>query len=114
MQRMMRYGAAAGATLAAMWAGSAPAQVQADGSPAPAMTAKDANDVQQLMAELEALKANYAQEVRRLREIDVQVQAKYQRFVGILKYADYDAREGVTPIAYQDTRKFWVQLEYIW
>jgi hypothetical protein len=47
-------------------------------------------------------------------EIDVQVQAKYRRFLGMLKYANYDARAGVTPAAYQDTRKFWVQLEYVW
>jgi len=85
MQRMMRYGAAAGATLAAMWVGSASAQVQAGGSAAaatPAMSARDASDVQQLMAELEALKANYAQEVRRLRELDVQVQAMQARIAG--------------------------------
>jgi hypothetical protein len=44
----------------------------------------------------------------------VQIQAKYRRFVGTLKYADYDAREGVTPLAYQDTRKFWVQVDYVW
>ena len=47
-------------------------------------------------------------------EVDLQVQAKYQRFVALLKYADYDAREGVTPVAYRDTRKYWIQLEYVW
>jgi hypothetical protein len=47
-------------------------------------------------------------------EVDVQLQAKYQRFVGLLKYASYDSHEGRTPAAYQDTTKFWVQLEYVW
>ena len=47
-------------------------------------------------------------------EVDLQLQAKYQRFVGLLKYAHYDAHEGQTPAAYQDTTKFWVQLEYVW
>jgi hypothetical protein len=47
-------------------------------------------------------------------EIDVQVQAKYGRFLGMLKYANYDARAGMTPVVYQDTSKFWVQLEYVW
>lgn len=47
-------------------------------------------------------------------EVDLQLQAKYKRFVGLLKYAKYDAHEGKTPAAYQDTTKFWVQLEYVW
>jgi hypothetical protein len=47
-------------------------------------------------------------------EVDLQLQAKYKRFVGMLKYAYYDAHEGRTPAAYQDTTKFWVQLEYVW
>lgn len=47
-------------------------------------------------------------------EVNLQLQAKYQRFVGILKLAKYDAHEGKTPAAYQDTTKFWVQLEYVW
>ncbi|HYG06438.1 MAG TPA: hypothetical protein VD865_08490 [Stenotrophomonas sp.] len=81
----MRYGAAAGATLAAMWGASTPALAQQSGSPAsaaPAMSAEDAEDVRELMAQLEALKANYAQEVRRLRELDVQVQAMQARLAG--------------------------------
>lgn len=47
-------------------------------------------------------------------EVDLQLQAKYQRFVGLLKYAHYEAQQGQTPAAYQDTTKFWVQLEYVW
>ncbi|MET0535215.1 MAG: hypothetical protein ABW171_13425 [Steroidobacter sp.] len=47
-------------------------------------------------------------------EVDLQLQAKYKRFVGMLKYAQYDAHEGRTPAVYQDTTKFWVQLEYVW
>jgi hypothetical protein len=47
-------------------------------------------------------------------ELNVQVQAKYQRFLGTLKYADYDAKTGVTPVAYQDTIKYWVMVDYVW
>lgn len=47
-------------------------------------------------------------------EVDLQVLAKYKRFVGALKLAKYDAHEGQTPAAYQDTTKFWVQVEYVW
>jgi len=47
-------------------------------------------------------------------EVDLLLQAKYQRFVASLKYARYEANEGATPVAYQDTRKFWAQLEYVW
>ncbi len=42
----------------------------------------DEAGVQALMAQLEALKANYAQEVRRLRELDMQVQAMQARING--------------------------------
>jgi hypothetical protein len=42
-------------------------------------------------------------------EIDVQIQAKWQRFLGTLKYADYSADQLFT-----DTTKFWVQVEYVW
>ena len=42
-------------------------------------------------------------------EINAQVQAKWQRFTGLIKYADYDA-DGL----FTDTAKFWVQLEYVW
>lgn len=47
-------------------------------------------------------------------EVDLQVQAKYQRFVALVKVALYDAHEGKTPAAYQDTTKYWAQLEYVW
>lgn len=47
-------------------------------------------------------------------EVDFQLQAKYQRFVALLKVAFYEAHEGRTPAAYQDTTKFWAQLEYVW
>lgn len=82
MQRMMRYGAAAGATLAALWSGAACAQQAPGVAAAPPASAQDTADVQALMAQLEALKANYAQEVRRLRELDVQVQAMQARLAG--------------------------------
>jgi hypothetical protein len=42
-------------------------------------------------------------------EVDLQVQAKYQRFNLLLKYADYDADRFAT-----DTKKYWVQLDYVW
>jgi hypothetical protein len=47
-------------------------------------------------------------------EVDLQLQAKYQRFVALFKVAFYEAHEGRTPVAYQDTTKFWAQLEYVW
>ena len=42
-------------------------------------------------------------------EVDLQVQAKYQRFNVLLKYADYNANRFAT-----DTNKYWVQLDYVW
>jgi hypothetical protein len=74
------------------------------------------------VAMLDALSANFAYhdfESERLAvdlgsELDLQVQAKYRRLVALLKLARYDAHEGRTPVAYQDTTKFWVQLEYAW
>jgi hypothetical protein len=46
-------------------------------------------------------------------EVNVQLQAKYQRFLGTIKYADYDATTA-TPVAYQDTVKYWVMVDYVW
>jgi hypothetical protein len=42
-------------------------------------------------------------------EVDLQLQAKYQRFNLLLKYADYDAERAAT-----DTNKYWLQLDYVW
>lgn len=42
-------------------------------------------------------------------ELNLQLQVKYRRFLGTLKYADYDAHRLLT-----DTTKFWIQLEYAW
>jgi len=42
-------------------------------------------------------------------EIDLQLQAKWQRFNFMLKYADYDTRGFAT-----DTGKFWVQADFMW
>lgn len=47
-------------------------------------------------------------------EVNMQLQAKMQRFSAVIKYAAYEAHEGRTPAAYQDTTKLWVQLEYVW
>jgi len=46
-------------------------------------------------------------------ELDAQVAAKWQRFTGTLKYADYSANSG-TPAAYRDTKKFWAQIDFVW
>lgn len=45
-------------------------------------TQADKEDVQRLLQELEALKASYAREVRRLRELDMQIQAMQSRLSG--------------------------------
>lgn len=42
-------------------------------------------------------------------EIGLQLQAKWRRFLGTVKYADYVADRFLT-----DTTKFWVQLDYTW
>ena len=42
-------------------------------------------------------------------EIDLQLQAKWRRFVGTVKYAKYTADQLFTA-----TTKFWLQLEYAW
>jgi hypothetical protein len=42
-------------------------------------------------------------------EIDLQLEARRERFKGTLKYATYDAARFAT-----DTRKIWAQLEFIW
>jgi hypothetical protein len=42
-------------------------------------------------------------------EVDVLLVARWRRFAGLLKYADYRADEFAT-----DTQKFWVQLEFLY
>jgi hypothetical protein len=42
-------------------------------------------------------------------ETDLQLQAKWHRFTGLVKFADYNAEHFAT-----DTSKFWLQLEYVW
>jgi hypothetical protein len=46
-------------------------------------------------------------------ETDLQLQARWKKVIGTLKYADYNATAR-TPVAFRDTSKFWAQLEYIW
>jgi len=41
-------------------------------------------------------------------EADLQLQAKWRHFTGLLKYTDYDAQAFAT-----DTRKLWAQIEYV-
>ena len=47
-------------------------------------------------------------------ELNVQLQAKYKRFLATLKYADYDATPIAATTAYQDTVKYWVMVDYVW
>ena len=47
-------------------------------------------------------------------ELNVQLQAKYKRFLGTLKYSDYDATPIPATTAYQDTVKYWVMVDYVW
>jgi hypothetical protein len=42
-------------------------------------------------------------------EIDLQLQGKWRRFTGLLKFADYAADQFATT-----TRKVWVELDYLW
>ncbi|QOY62773.1 transporter [Lysobacter sp. H21R4] len=69
-------------------AGTAPFAVFAQQAPpvaaeaAASVDAQDQADVRALLAELEALKGSYAQEVRRLRELDMRVQALQARVDG--------------------------------
>jgi hypothetical protein len=42
-------------------------------------------------------------------EVNAQVQARWRKFNGTVKYADYRADGFLT-----DTRKVWVQVEYVW
>lgn len=46
-------------------------------------------------------------------EIGAQVAAKWQRFTGLLKYADYSA-DSTTPAAYRDTKKLWAEIGFVW
>jgi hypothetical protein len=46
-------------------------------------------------------------------ELNLQLSAKFRRFTGTLKLADYDAA-ATTPLAVRDTRKLWAQLDYVW
>jgi hypothetical protein len=42
-------------------------------------------------------------------EINAQLQAKWRRFTGLLKYADYEADK-----LFSDAAKLWMQVEYVW
>ncbi|PWK86621.1 transporter [Fulvimonas soli] len=66
-------------------------------TPAPPPDAADQADVQKLASELQTLKASYAQEVRRLRELDMQVQALQARLAGKAGGAPLPAMAGAPP-----------------
>jgi hypothetical protein len=53
------------------------------------------------------LSINYGQ------ELDLQLQGKYRRFSGTLKYANYNAA-ATTPLTVRDTNKLWAQLDFTW
>jgi hypothetical protein len=55
----------------------------------------------------ERLSINYGE------ELNLQLQGKFRRFTGTLKYADYNAAAS-TPLAVRDTSKFWAQLDFTW
>jgi hypothetical protein len=46
-------------------------------------------------------------------ELDAQLQGKFHRYTGTLKYAAYDAAAGA-PLTVRNTDKLWAQLEYTW
>lgn len=52
-------------------------------------------------------------EIRYGNELDLQLQARFRRFTGMLKYADYNAA-ATTPTAVRDTRKLWAQIDFVW
>lgn len=71
--------------LATLVAATLPAWAQqpaADAPPPDGVSAHDQQDVARLMQELNALKENYSREVRRLRELDMQMQALQARISG--------------------------------
>ncbi|MCW8808764.1 MAG: hypothetical protein OQK79_11735 [Rhodanobacter sp.] len=61
---------------------ASPAVAQDESSATGAPSSQDVADVKTLLAQLQALKGSYAQEVRRLRELDAQVQALQSRLAG--------------------------------
>ena len=46
-------------------------------------------------------------------EFDVQLQGRYRRYTGTLKYSAYDA-SAATPLTTRDTDKLWAQIEFAW
>jgi hypothetical protein len=46
-------------------------------------------------------------------ELNLQLQGKYRRFNGMVKYARYEAAS-TTPLAVRDTTKLWAQLDFTW
>ena len=66
----------------AVLAQEAPPSDEETSKPVQGLSQADAAEVQQLLQELEALKASYASELRRLRELDMQIQALNARVTG--------------------------------
>jgi Alginate export len=62
-----------------------------------------------------AVAAYHAYETERLNldygdELNFSVAAKYQRFTGMVKYGDYSEDN----VAFRDTKKLWVQVDFVW
>jgi hypothetical protein len=47
-------------------------------------------------------------------ELDIQIQAKWRRWLATAKYAEYDAQPAAATAAYRDTVKYWLMLDYVW
>jgi hypothetical protein len=47
-------------------------------------------------------------------EVNLQLQAKWQRFNFMLKYSTYTAEQAETPVMFRDTDKYWAQVEFSW
>ncbi|KZC18031.1 hypothetical protein RHOFW510R12_08550 [Rhodanobacter sp. FW510-R12] len=84
------------AVLAIVLLGSATAAARGHADQ-PSPSGQDQADMKALMAQLQALKSSYAQEVRRLRELDVQVQALQARLTGKTTNAPLPATRAETP-----------------
>ncbi len=84
------------AVLAIVLLGSATAAARGHADQ-PSPSGQDQADMKALMAQLQALKSSYAQEVRRLRELDVQVQALQARLTGKTTNAPMPATRAETP-----------------
>ena len=78
-----------------------PVYAAAQSTDQPAISSQDQADVQNVTRELQTLKASYAQEVRRLRELDMRVQALQARLTGKASGAPIPAQAAPASLAAQ-------------